>query len=490
MDFQSSWRLFKENRIIFATSLLICIGLGSYLNVTATPMYVSEAQVFVSTPMAASDAGALLSGSSFSQQRVKSYAEIINSALILDPVIQKLALQVTAKDLAKSISAKAPADTVLLNISAQDSNPQRAADIANAVADQFALQVENLEGATLSLTGNLVSVSIAKKAIAPDSPASPKKAVNLVLAVILGLLLGFGSAQLKRMMNITVTGEEDLLGIPLLAAIEFDYEAKTKPLISQLGKYASRTESFRTMRTSIRYIAPSVPSKVVAITSAVPDEGKTTSSLNFAISLAQSDCKTILIEGDFRRAQFSKYMPGLTQSLGITNLLKQKAKMTLSGIMKNSVQCENSKLWIIPCSKIPANPAELLGSEKFDELLSILQRNFDYVIIDCPPILPVTDAAIIASKADGVILIIHTARTKKSELMAARASIESVNGKLFGVVLNKIPHKSARDQGYRYGYRTYFGQQYTSENGLVYAPSEKEMLRLEREEFIEKMKLK
>jgi polysaccharide biosynthesis transport protein len=490
VDFLNAWRLFRENRMIFAGALLVCITLGSYMNFSATPMYVSEAQVFVSTPMAASDAGALLSGSSFSQQRVKSYAEIINSALILDPVIQKLGLQVTAKELSKNISAKAPADTVLLNIDAQDSNPQKAADIANAVADQFAVQVESLEGSTQSSTGNLVSVSLAKKATAPDSPASPKKAVNLVLATILGLLSGFGFSQLKRLMNTTVTSEDDLLGIPLLAAIEFDYEAKTKPLISQLGKYASRTESFRTLRTSIRYIAPSVPSKIIAITSAVPDEGKTTSTLNFGISMAQSDCKTVVIEADLRRAQFSKYIPVLTQNLGIVQLLTQKAKITMSGVLKNSIQMHNSKLWIIPCSKIPSNPAELIGSEKFDELLSVLQKNFDYVIIDCPPILPVTDAAIVASKADGVILIIHTAKTKKSELVAARASVESVNGKLFGVVLNKIPHKSAREQGYRYGYRTYFGQQYTSENGLVYAPSDTELARLEMEDFLEKLKSK
>jgi succinoglycan biosynthesis transport protein ExoP len=490
MDILNSWRLFKENKIIFALCLLCSISFGSYLNFSATPLYVSEAQVFVSTPMAASDAGALLSGSSFSQQRVKSYAELINSSLILDPVIQSLGLQVTAKELSKSVSAKAPADTVLLNISAQDSNPQRAADIANAVAIQFSTSVANIEGATLSFAGNLVTVSIAKKAIPADSPASPKKAVNLVLAAMIGILLGFGLAQIKKIMNLTVTGIDDLLGIPLLAAIEFDYEAKEKPLISQLGKYASRTESFRTLRTGIRYIAPSVPSKVIAITSAVPEEGKTTASLNFGISLAQSNCKTVIIEADLRRAQFSNYMAGLNSNEGLSYLLQRKTKLQSSLVMKNAVKIDNGKLWVIPCGKIPSNPAELLGSERFDELLKLLQKTFDYVIIDCPPILPVTDAAIIATKSDGVILIVHTAKTKKSELVGARASIESVSGKLFGIVLNKIPQKSSRDYGYRYGYRSYFGQQYTSENGLVYAPSSNELARLEREDFFNSMNKK
>ena len=491
MDFLDSIRLFKENRLIFAIWLLICTAGASYLNATATPMYVSEAQVFVSTPMAASDAGALLSGSSFSQQRVKSYAQIINSSIILDPVIQKLGLRISSRELAKSISASAPADTVLLNIDAQDSNPQRAADLANAIAQQFAIQVSNLESSNQSADGNLVSVSTAKIAVPANSPTSPKKAVNLILAMVLGVLLGFGTAQVKRMLNLTVTSEDDLMGIPLLVAIEFDYEARTKPLISQLGKYSSRTESFRTLRTGIRYIAPSVPSKLIGVTSSVPNEGKTTTSINFGISLAQSDCKTIVVEGDLRRAQFSNYMPGVkSENKGLTQLLLQKTKLTLSGILGHSFQFENSKLWVLPCSKIPGNPAELLGSEKFDELLNILKRNFDYVIIDCPPLLPVTDAAIIASKVDGVIVVIHTGRTKKTELLGSRASIESVNGKLLGVVLNKIPHKAARENGYKYGYRTYFGQQYTSENGLVYAPSEKEIIRIEREEFMERIKAK
>ena len=485
MDILNSWRLFKENKVIFALCLLFSVSIGSFLNYSATPLYISQAQVFVSTPMAASDAGALLSGSSFSQQRVKSYAEIINSSLILDPVIQALGLQVTAKELSEYVSASAPADTVLLNISAQDSNPQRAADIANAVALQFSTAVANIEGSILSVAGNLVTVSIAKKAIPADSPASPKKAVNLVLAAIIGVLLGFGFAQLKRIMNLTVTGVDDILGIPLLAAIEFDYEAKDKPLISQMGKYASRTESFRTLRTGIRYIAPSVPSKVIAITSAIPDEGKTTTSLNFGISLAQSDCRTVLIEADLRRAQFANYMGGLGSVGGLVNLLQRKTKLNSSLVMKNAVQIEKSKLWVIPSGTIPSNPAELLGSERFDELLKLLQKNFDYVVIDCPPILPVTDAAIVASKSDGVILVVHTAKTKKSELVGARASIESVNGKLFGVVLNKIPQKSSRDYGYRYGYRSYFGQRYTSENGLVYAPSDEEIARLERKDFFD-----
>lgn len=488
MDILNSWRLFRENIVIFALSLLFSLSLGAFLNITATPLYGSEAQVFVSTPMAASDAGSLLSGSSFSQQRVKSYAEIINSPLILDPVIQKLGLGVTAKDLAKSVKAVVPTDTVLLNILAEDSNPQRAADIANAVAAEFASAVGNIEGSNLSIGGNLVSVSTVRRATPAESPSSPKKAVNLIMAVIIGLLLGFGLAQLKKALNLTVTSIDDLLGIPLLAAIEFDYEAKEKPLISQLSKYAARVESFRTLRTSIRYIAPSVPSKVIAITSAVSDEGKTTTSLNFAISLAQSDCKTALIEADLRRPQFSNFMPGLAIGGGLTSLLQQKSKLLMGAVLKNSVQIEKSKLWVIPCGKIPSNPAELLGSEKFNELIKLLQKSFDYVIIDCPPILPVTDAAIISAKADGVILIVHTGRTKKSELTGARASIESVNGKLFGAVLNKIPQRGARDYGYRYGYKTYFGNQYISESGLVYAPSDQEIARLEREEFLEKLK--
>jgi non-specific protein-tyrosine kinase len=417
---------------------------------------MSTAQVFVSTPMAASDAGALLSGSSFSQQRVKSYAEIVNSALILDPVIQKLRLQITAKDLAKLVNARVPADTVLLNISATDSNPQRATDIANAVAEQFSVAVESIEGSVTSISGNLVSVSITKKAIPADSPSSPKKNVNLFISFIFGLLLGFGISQLKRSINTTVTSEDDILGLPLLAAIEFDYEANDKPLITQLDRYSSRTESFRSLRTSMRYIAPSIPSKVIAITSAVTEEGKTTTALNLGMSLVQSGCRTILIEADLRRSQFSTYLTELKYSSkpGLSELLNDKKKLTPLKITKNSRQIDNSKLWVIPSGKIPPNPSELLGSPRFDEMIEVLKRKFDYVIIDCPPILPVTDAAIVASKADGVILVVHTGSTKKTELTSSRAAIESVSGKIFGVVLNKIPQTGSGKYGYRYYYQS------------------------------------
>lgn len=456
MDFIGTVNLVKSNKLIFALSFVSSLFFASYINASTTPMYKSVAQVFVSTPMAASDAGALLSGSSFSQQRVKSYAEIVNSALILDPVIQNLGLQVTAKDLAKIITAQVPADTVLLNISALDSNPQRAADIANEVAEQFSVAVESIEEPLTNISGNLVSVSIAKKAIPADSPSSPKKTVNLIISAIFGLLLGFGISHLKRSLNTTVTSEGDLFGLPLLAAIEFDYEANDKPLITQIDRYSPRTESFRTLRTSMRYIAPSIPSKVIAFTSAVPKEGKTTSALNFGISLVQSDCRTVVIEADLRRSQFSSYLLELkyrTQE-GLSELLNEKGKLTPLKVTKNSVRINNSKLWVIPSGKTPPNPSELLSSPRFDELIQILRGKFDYVIIDCPPLLPVTDAAIVASKADGVILIVHTNSTKKSELTSARAAIESVSGKIFGIVMNKIPRSGSGNYGYRYYYQS------------------------------------
>ena len=181
----------------------------------------SEAEIFVSTPASTLDISALATGGSFSQQRVKSYAQIVNSPLTLEPVIQQLELKTTPEALSKAISASAPLDTVLIRLTVTDIDPQRASDIANAVADQFALTVSELELHGIGVDSP-VKVSTVKRAIPASAPSAPKKSLNFLLGLILGFGLGIGIAMLRKLLDNTVKNEDDLDGTPLLAAIGFD----------------------------------------------------------------------------------------------------------------------------------------------------------------------------------------------------------------------------------------------------------------------------
>ena len=467
---------------------LIFIVASVLLANSSPKIYQSDAQLFVSTPANTLDISALATGSSFSQQRVKSYAQIINSPLTLKPVVEKLKLDVTPEELSGQISAVAPLDTVLIFLSVKDANYDRAALIANSVAEQFAVVAKDLE-MNNSLTGAPVKVSTVRYATANPIPISPNKKLYYLLGILIGFAIGLSLAGLRKILDTTVKNSDDIFGMSLLAAIGFDASADEKPLITKLGRYAARTEAFRTLRTNLKYIIPSIPAKVVAITSSLPNEGKSTTAINLAISFAQGGNSVVLIEADLRRPKISNYLE-ISSNLkgGLSDILTSAKKVSPAILKENIDNFGDTNLRIIHSGKIPGNPSELLGSDRFDQLIALLRKSYDYVIVDCPPLLPVADAAIISTRVDGVIVLVHAGKTRKHELLGARAAIESVGASILGVVLNKIPENvRGYKYGYAYGYSKQYGNSYQPNSQSEYSPNEDELYRIEREEFFERI---
>ena len=491
MELLQYWRLIIQNRLIISLCTLVGFVAAIAITFTTTPTYQAKSQIFVSTPASTVDISALATGSSFSQQRVKSYAQIINSPLTLAPVVKKLKLSISPEELSEMVSASAPLDTVLIVLTVTDTDPQRAADIANAVAKQFGLTVAKLELQGIG-SDSPVKVSTVLNAVPASSPASPKKAINLALGLLLGFGLGIGLASLRRLLDNTVKNEDDLQGTPLLAAIGFDILADEKPLVTQIGRYAARTESFRTLRTNLQFLRPDSHPQVIVITSALPGEGKSTTALNLAISLAQAGAKTILVEADLRRPKIPLYLEFSNMAEGLSELISGQKKMTRE-VLKKLIRKDGSGLNVLLSGKVPPNPSELLGSAKFDELIAMLRKQYEFVIIDCPPLLPVTDAAIVAAKADGAVLVLHAGVTKKPHFVGSRDAMTAVGSTILGVVLNKIPEASLEyEYGYRYGYPRYYGAHYrpyaNRADAQNYAPSAQDLARLDLEESIEHIK--
>ena len=491
MELLQYWRLIIQNRLIISLCTLVGFVAAIAITFTTTPTYQAKSQIFVSTPASTVDISALATGSSFSQQRVKSYAQIINSPLTLAPVVKKLNLSITPEELSQMVSASAPLDTVLIVLTVTDTDPQRAADIANAVAKQFGVTVAKLELQGIG-SDSPVKVSTVLNAVPASSPASPKKAINLALGLLLGFGLGIGLASLRRLLDNTIKNEDDLQGTPLLAAIGFDILADEKPLVTQIGRYAARTEAFRTLRTNLQFLSPDSHPQVIVITSALPGEGKSTSAINLAISLAQAGAKTILVEADLRRPKIPLYLEFSNMAEGLSELISGQKKLT-SVMIKKLIRKDDSGLNVLLSGKVPPNPSELLGSAKFDELIKMLRKQYEYVIIDCPPLLPVTDAAIVAAKADGAVLIVHAGVTKKPHFIGSRDAMTAVGSTILGVVLNKIPEASLEyEYGYRYGYPRYYGAHYrpyaNRADAQNYAPSAQDLARLDLEESLEHIK--
>jgi len=486
MDFRDLIRVIKVNLPLIVSSVIIVFLGASILTFAAAPVYSSNVRLFVSIPGSSLDISSLAVGSSFAESRVKSYAKIVDGPLTLTPVIKKLNLNYSVAQLASMVNADAPVGTVLIDITVENSDANLASNIANAIGAQFAITAGTLEFASDGVASP-VKVTMVKFATPSSNPSSPNKAANLAAGAIFGFGLGIGLSLLRRLLDSTVKNEVDLNDLPLLTAVPFDKNAVKSPLITQVDKYSIRVEAFRLLRTNLQFLSPERPPKVISIASALPGEGKTTTAINISISLVLAGFKVLLLECDLRRPRVSTYLGIAKSDKGITELITSRSSINFNQYVRSYSPNPKTKLKLdfIPSGQIPPNPSELLNSYRFESLIKNCSKNYDYVIIDSPPILPVSDASLIATHVDGVLLVIHAGQTKKTQYRGAIDALQNVNSKALGVMLNMIPADSrrAQDYGYKYGYAgeysnsSKYGYDYGYNYGQAYGyGGKKEML--------------
>ncbi len=432
-------------RIVIALTVL---ATAAAVTVTAlsTRIYQADAEVFVSLRDGSPGTSNAYQGSLFSQERVKSYARIANSPAVTGPVVRQLGLDLTPEQLASKITATAPTDTVLVDLVVKDASPSRARDIANTVASQFAKVVSQLEQPAAGQRSP-VSVTVVRPADLPVSPVSPRTTVNIVLGLLVGLVLGIGVAVLRETLDTTIKSGEDLqklTGSSALGVISYDGQAQKNPLVSQLDSRTGRGEAFRTLRTNLRFVDVDNPPRVVVITSSVASEGKSTTACNVAITLASAGVRVILVEGDLRRPRIADYM-GLDGSVGLTDVLIGRAALDV--VLQ---PWGNSTLSILASGPLPPNPSELLGSAQMGEIIGAMRTRADIVLIDAPPLLPVTDAAVLSRECDGALVIVRYGKTTKEQLTRSLDALSSVGARVLGSVLNMVPNGGT--DGYGYGY--------------------------------------
>jgi len=219
-----------------------------------------------------------------------------------------------------------------------------------------------------------------------------------------------------------------------------------RKLFSHLYPKSSIAEAFRTMRTNLSFAATGQPLKVILVTSAGPADGKTTVAANLAVVMAQAGMRVLLMDCDLRKPVLHKYFDTNNQ-LGVTNLLVQNLEMR-DAVRDTPVE----GLSLLVSGPIPPNPSELLGSQKMKDILERAAGLYDMVIVDAPPVLAVTDAAVLAPRADGVILVVKSGETRIDMIKDTKSQLEKVNAHILGVVLNEVKINSA-DYHYYYYYR-------------------------------------
>ncbi len=319
--------------------------------------------------------------------------------------------------------------------------------------------LQRLKEAGLSATLTASNVQVLDRAEVPKTPYKPKKAMNILLSIVVGLMGGIGLAFFAEYLDNTVKTTDDIerkVNLPALGLVPHydDLGAgASKELVAYSDNKGAIAEAYRSIGTFILFSSAGRPPKVMLVTSPRQGEGKTTTAVNTAMSIVKSGSKGVLIDADMRKSRLHKIF-GLNNSVGLSSFLSGNAEFGDGLIKPTAIQ----KLDVIPSGPLPPNPSELLGSLRMKELIDALFALYNFVIFDSPPVLGLSDSVILSTLADGVIMVVKAGETPKDAIAQARKTLNGVNARILGVVLNDISHKDLRYGSYSYYHSYYYGE--------------------------------
>jgi capsular exopolysaccharide synthesis family protein len=453
VEFHDYIRAIRKGWVFIVVFTLVGVAAAATYSILREPEYQSTSKVFVSVQSMGSISD-LTQGNSFLQNQVQSYADVVNTPLVLQPVIDSLGLETSVPDLSASIEATSPSDTVIVEITAADEDPESAARIANAVASSFESAVSglvppNAEGVTP------VKITVLQAASVPALPSSPNVPLFLAVGTLVGLVIGLALAIARQILDTKVRNEHDVEVItdaPIVGGIAFDARTPQNPLVLRDDPRSPRAESFRTLRTNLQFVGVGSKSHSFVLTSSIPGEGKSTTSANLAIAMALAGQRVVIVDADMRKPRLADYL-GVEGAVGLTDILVGRAEP--SDVI---VRWGDTNLYVLPAGRLPPNPSELLGSAAMVDLIASLEKTFDIALFDAPPLLPVTDAAILATKTGGALLMVAAGKAHKNQVRGAVSTLANVGAKVAGVVMTMLPTKGPDSYGYgRYGYGYGYG---------------------------------
>jgi capsular exopolysaccharide synthesis family protein len=509
MGLRDQLRILRASGRIVLASLVITVAVALVLSFTLPKTWESSNKLIVGNAIGANtpDYNAQL----LAQQLSQSYALVATTGPVLQHVIDQLGLDVTVDDLQKRVSADAPRSLNVVEITASWRDPQTAAAIANAVSDELVQvvlaaggrstdilsfvdqelkttqqqisdirsQMDKLSQVTNPTIGqqtqlNLLQTQLVQAnatyaslltyasgtaankltvidpAVPATDPASPKPLVNLLAAVVVGLLAGVGLAFVRDQLDDSLKTPEQVsavLGLPTLASIARMEGLSERDPIYRLTvavfPRSSAAESFRMLRTNLEFASVDHPLKLIAVTSAVPGEGKTLVAANLGVAFAQAGYETILVDADLRKSE-THTLFGLTNTTGLTTLLRS-ADASLDEVLQATVE---PKLRLLASGPHPPNPAELLGSKAMARIIAQLRAAAEIIIFDTPPLEAVTDAAVLGASLDGTVLVAHAGRTGRVAARSALDALRRVDTHVLGVTLNLAGKQAINAYGY------------------------------------------
>lgn len=334
----------------------------------------------------------------------------------------------------------------------ESANSARAIQQSQANIAALQVKLSNYQSTYASLLqtvqGGVNYISVIEPATMPTVPISPRVGATVMLAAAIGLILAVGGAFLIEYLDDTIKTPDDVTrtsDLPILAGIA-RVEGKTYPekLIAAHHPLSPIVEAYRTLRTNLQFSSVDKPAHTLIVTSPAPSEGKSVTLANLAVVMAQSGLRVVAVDADLRRPSLHKIF-GLPNSHGLSDAILQSNPPVSEHLQATEVE----NLWVLASGPLPPNPAELLGSERMGAIIEELRGQMDRVLFDSPPTLVVTDAVILGTRVDGVLLVNDAGRTRRNEARHAAEKFRRVQANLLGVVLNRL---SGRRNGYYHYY--------------------------------------
>lgn len=435
-------------RYIALFVIVIALAVGGviiYDVVMKKPVYQARTTVVIAKSDSIDGSAASLNDINASQKLATTYSEIAKSELVLNKVIDNLQLEVGTKELSSNLTIKPVDDTSILSITARNYSARLAATIANEIAKVFSEEVKQLYKIE-----NVTQLSVAT---IPEAPSNNTLSRDLVLAVAISVLLVGGFAFLRFYLDDTIKQSDDvekLVGLPVTGTI-LRNDSKSKRAGSELvvdrSPKAIISENIKSLRTNLQFASIDKHMKTILVTSTNASEGKSFISANLAASFSQADKHVLLVDCDLRKGRLHRLF-GIPNTSGLSNLLAGDLRNFSRHIRSTKIK----NFDVITCGTYPPNPSELLASQKNKRLIKMMCEHYDIVIFDGAPIGGLADSVILSSLVDETLIVVKDGATSKTDLLAAKDSLEKVGAKIAGLVFNMVNRKSARYyNSYYYG---------------------------------------
>ena len=443
MDLPALLAVLRRRWLPLALCFVAAVLGSGVLSATSPKTYEATSRLFVNIP-AAREVQQALQGVQLSSQLIESYAKIATSRAVAQRVSDALEGQFTPGEVRSRLRATPQTDTLLLDVTASDVDPQSARDLANAAATVLTQVVSELEQGK----EGSVEARVIDPAVTPTRPVSPRPRVDLAIGAILGLAAGAVVVVILEATDdslVSPTAAAKALGKPILASVPRHKHLADEPLVALEGAGSPGAEAYRSLRTAVRFIDVDRTARTLLVTSPSAGEGKTTTAANLAVAFAQSGERVLVVDADLRRGRLAPLF-GVLPEPGLTDVIARRVELpTASSEWRD-------ELSVLGPGALPANPSELLGSQAMADLLADLGSAYDIVILDAPPILPVTDAVVLAALVDAVVVVAQWAKTSATAVEDAALVLQSVSAPVLGVVLNGV--RGTRSRRYYKAYQT------------------------------------